>query len=126
MKRVYIFALALVVFVSLPISATIINIPGDYPTIQQAIDAAFSGDTIIVAPGLYEETINFSGKNITLTSIDPADPNVVNDTIIDGVVFFRGTEDPNCTLTGFNIDGGIRGFDRPPRPSEPNQLLPAR
>ncbi|MHC4643828.1 MAG: hypothetical protein ACYS32_19475 [Planctomycetota bacterium] len=27
------------------------------------------------------------------------------------MVTFRGTEKPNCTLTGFNIDGYITGFD---------------
>ncbi|UCF44039.1 MAG: hypothetical protein JSV99_03735 [Planctomycetota bacterium] len=91
-----------------------LHVPSEYQTIQAAIHAAGCRDTIVVAPGLYEETVYFLGKNITLTSIDPTDPNVVNDTIIDDIVVFRGTEDPNCTLTGFNIDGGIRGFYWPP------------
>ncbi|UCF42466.1 MAG: hypothetical protein JSV99_07635 [Planctomycetota bacterium] len=108
------------VSVTITITPTTILVPDDYPTIQEAIDAAFPGDIIMVAPGLYEEHIKFSGKNVTLTSTDPADPNVVNDTIITGIVSFDGSEDPNCTLTGFNIDGGIRGYDRPPRHYEPN------
>jgi hypothetical protein len=65
-------------------------------------------------PGLYHENINFLGKNITLTSTNPTDPNVVAATIIDGgfdCVVFRGTEDPNCTLTGFNITGTVHGVD---------------
>jgi len=96
--------------------APVHNITQDtyHETIQDAIDDANDGDTILAKPGLYGEHINFLGKNIILTSIDPTDPNIVNDTIIDGVVAFRGTEDPNCTLTGFNIDGGIRGFYWPP------------
>ena len=40
--------------------------PGTYPTIQGAIDAAVSGDTILVAPGLYLETIDFLGKNVAV------------------------------------------------------------
>jgi hypothetical protein len=108
------------VSVTITVIPTTILVPDDYPTIQHAIDDAFPGDIIMVAPGLYEEHIEFSGKNVTLTSIDPADPNVVNDTIIEGVVMFGGTEDPNCTLTGFNIERGIRGYDRPPRHYEPN------
>jgi hypothetical protein len=92
--------------------------PGyDYATIQAAIDDSNDGDTIIVHPGLYGEDINFLGKNITLTSTHPADPNIAAATCIGGedgneaVVVFRGTEEPNCTLTGFNINGLIVGYD---------------
>jgi len=88
----------------------------NFNNIQAAIDDSNDGDTIIVQPGLYEEGIKFLGKNITLTSTDPTDPDVVAATIIEPfhvfAVLFRGTEDPNCTLTGFNINGSIHGFDR--------------
>ena len=91
-----------------------------FATIQEGIDTATDGDTVIVLPGLYLDTdslnddnIDFLGKNITLTSADPADPNVVENTIIRGYVQFWGTEDANCTLTGFSIkdpyDGAIYG-----------------
>ncbi len=52
--------------------ADIINVPGDQPTIQAGIDAAFGGDEIVVAPGTYFETINFLGKAIWLHSSDGA------------------------------------------------------
>jgi len=80
-------------------------------SIQAAIDIAKDGDTIVVEPGTYHETIHFQGKNITLRSTDPHDWSVVDATIIDAsgegsVVTFSGTETDDCLLSGFKITGG--------------------
>lgn len=37
-----------------------------YPTIQSAIDASADGDAILIAPGVYPETLRIEGKAITL------------------------------------------------------------
>ncbi|MBN2375409.1 MAG: right-handed parallel beta-helix repeat-containing protein [Sedimentisphaerales bacterium] len=88
----------------------------DYPTIQSAIDDASAGDEVIVAEGTYLENINFLGKAITVRSSEPNDPNVVQNTIIDGsapddpnfgsVVIFGSGEGQNSILEGFTITGG--------------------
>ena len=82
-----------------------------FRTIQKGIDTAADGCTVIVQPGLYEENINFLGKNITLTSTNPMDEGIVDSTIIDGndvnsVVIFSGTESSDCVLRGFTITNG--------------------
>ena len=47
------------------ISGDTLNVPGDHTTIQEAIDAANSGDTIIVGAGVYSEQIKIN-KNLVL------------------------------------------------------------
>lgn len=88
-----------------------LTVPGDFETIQEAINAAEDGDRIIVSPGTYKENINFSGKNIILTSTDPLDKDIVITTIIDGdnngpVVTFENNETKDAVLEGFTITGG--------------------
>ncbi len=65
--------------------ATDIFVPGDFGTIQAAIDdpGTVAGDVVIVAQGEYSENINFFGKAITVRSTDPNDAGVVLNTIIN-------------------------------------------
>ena len=54
-----------------------------YPSIQSAITAANSDDTIIISPGTYNVTSGYSiDKNITIKGSNPDDPNVVATTVI--------------------------------------------
>ncbi|MHC4520113.1 MAG: right-handed parallel beta-helix repeat-containing protein, partial [Planctomycetota bacterium] len=70
-------------------------------------------DEIVVAAGLYRETVDLRGKNLTVRSEDPNDPNVVAATVIDGSVqsvVFAGGETEDCVLAGFTITGAQQGI----------------
>lgn len=87
-------------------AASTINVPADVATIQAAIAAAASGDTVLVAPGTYQERIDFLGKAITVKS--SRGPGL---TIIDGgaagpVVSFIRQEGRSSVLQGFTIRNG--------------------
>ena len=77
-------AIAAMMLTSAVAQAAIIHVPGDFPTIQEAIDFAVDGDEVEVHPDIYNETINFLGKAITVRSSDG--PEV---TIIDGTGHFH-------------------------------------
>ncbi len=92
--------LAIFVMAVAPVaSAVIINIPDDYPTIQEGIDAAQNGDTVLVAPGEYIENPVIEDKNVLLTSSEG--PEVT--TIRGAVDILGGSVDTTCVLRGFRI-----------------------
>ncbi len=90
---------------SLAFSATI-QVPGDYPTIQQGIDAAVNGDTVLVAPGTYVENIDFLGKAITVKSSGGAGLTVIDGNNANSVVFLSSGENTDSVLEGFSIVNG--------------------
>jgi len=86
-------------------------VPYQYPTIQEAINAAREGCVIYVSAGVYYENITISGKNIVLSSFLPGDRDIVRETIIDGgqkgaVITFGGDEYPTCKVAGLTIANG--------------------
>jgi hypothetical protein len=97
-----------------------IVVPDQYGTIQEAIDAAESGDIIYVypkpdgKPHYIEDTegLDFEGKAITIRSRFPDDPNTVAQAIIDcnnrGRAFiFQNGEDSNSIIEGLTIVNGM-------------------
>lgn len=90
----------------------ILHVPGDYPTIQDAIDAALlSGNTVIVAPGTYVENIDFSGKAVLVKSSDGPDVTVIDGNQSGSVVKFANNENFGSILEGFTITNGSGTYD---------------
>jgi len=74
--------------------------PADFPTIQEAIEAAGSGDTIMVMEGVYAEGQIDIVKSLTLS----ANGTVVVDGLRDFSVFH--VEAASVTISGFHITNG--------------------
>ncbi len=111
-KRQILIAMILAILVSTS-GAEVINIPEDYETIQEGIDASTDGDMVLVAPETYNENINFHGRKIIVASyhFTTGDTAFITSTIIDGgengsVVRFCNYEDSLSVLTGFTIRNG--------------------
>jgi len=97
-----------------------INIPDEYPTIQQGIDAAVDGDTILVDQGIYYENLQIT-KSITLAShaifddlSNWVDNDNINNTIIDGG---GSLNNDKSVILIFPIQNQVNNYDL--QPSDP-------
>ncbi len=97
---------ASVAIVAWPVTAKEIKVPQDFPTIQAAVDAADEGDSITVAPGLYQENVVIAKRltlqgagadQVTVAAADQTRPTLVIH-LAQGVV-----------VQGFTITGGYDG-----------------
>jgi hypothetical protein len=116
-NRIPFNAILLIVLTS-SVFATVRNVPSGYSTIQAAINASSSSDTVLVAPGTYFENINFKGKKIVVTSrfYESGDLGYIGSTVIDGskpvqpdtasCVLMISGEDSSSVLQGFTLTGG--------------------
>jgi parallel beta-helix repeat protein len=92
-----------------------LRVPQDFGTIQQAVNAAQSGDEIVVSPGFYRENVDFLTKNIRLRSLNFLDPNCVAQTIIDGndansCIKILSGQNSSTAVAGFRLQNGHGQF----------------
>ncbi len=77
------------------------HVPSEYTGIQEAMDAAQDGDTILVAPGTYHSSVNFLGKAVhLLSSGGPAVTKIIRN---GSIVSFYNGEEPDSILNGFTL-----------------------
>ena len=103
------------------------NVPGDYDTIQAAIDASQPGDTVLVEPGTWRETITLrsnivlrgretartllegTGENPVISADGVADVRVSNFTFVDVSIGVRVSGNADIIIAGNVFDGGGNG-----------------
>jgi hypothetical protein len=88
---------------------------GTFATIQAAVNAAATGDVVLLQSGTYTGTgnrdVDFKGKAITVKGINPDDPGVIDATIIDAQNLGRGflfvaAETTASVLEGLTVING--------------------
>jgi Right handed beta helix region len=100
-----------------PPDGATIEVPGDHATIQEAVDAAASGDLILVSPGVYNEAVNVTTPELTIRGLDR------NEVILDGefeldngirVLGAAGVTVENMTARNYTFNGffwtGVDGY----------------
>lgn len=93
------------------------NVPGDYPTIQAAVDAAEPGDLVLIERGVYTESVDVRTAGLTIRGVDR------NEVVIDGefervngiqALFTDGVVVENLTTMNHTKNGvfwnGVRGY----------------
>ena len=85
---------------------TTLQVQRDHLSIQRAIDASIDGDTIVVAPGVYHERLDFHGKAIEVRSAGGPEVTTVDGDGVSTVVMFQTNETRASTLRGLTIRNG--------------------
>jgi hypothetical protein len=61
-----------------PTDDGVLEVPGEFATIQEAVDAAAEGDLVLIAPGTYLESVDVTTDDLTIRGLDR------NGVVLDG------------------------------------------
>ena len=82
------------------------SVPGDYPTIAEAILNVSEYSTITIAPGTYYERLDPQGKNVTLRGSAGAEATIIDGSGAGTVISMLNGETSDMVLDGLTIQNG--------------------
>jgi hypothetical protein len=82
-------------------------VPAANASIQEAVDAAASGDVICVAPGTYAQTVDYAGLALHLVGLGGPRSTILDAAGAGSVVSFVNGEGSGSVLEGFMVTGGL-------------------
>lgn len=89
-----------------PLPPVVYYVPGNFNTIQAAIDASVDGDIVKVDVGTYVENISFKGKDITVESLGGPELTIIDGDQNGTTVLLVNGESEKAILNGFTITNG--------------------
>ena len=101
--------LMVVIIFYLNLSATIINVPDDQPTIQEGLNEAEESDSVLVAAGTYSENIIWPTTNGIKLIGSGEDNCIIDGNSLTSVIRFEnnyGLIDETTVIIGFTIQNG--------------------
>ncbi|MFN8179858.1 MAG: right-handed parallel beta-helix repeat-containing protein [bacterium] len=109
-------AAPLVVLLALAVAASAgaatLRVPSQHPTMQEALQAASAGDTVLVAPGEYKEKIEIKPGVVLRSEKGPDSTSIVSTAVAGNVldeklVVILPGADRSTVFEGFTLQGGL-------------------
>ena len=110
MKKFSVLIILLILFNTIFLSGqTTRNVPAQYATIQAGLNAAQSGDTVLVQPGTYKENIVWPNVNgIKLVAAQNSENTIIDGNMVSSCITMisDGSIDSNTLISNFSIING--------------------
>lgn len=98
------------------LKAATLNVPDNYATLEDAVTAAETGDTILVNPGIYETNLVLENKDLVIASRFILSGNLedIDNTILQSlstyqpIILYKLNITPSSRLVGFTMDAELQ------------------